>query len=161
MHSPECRLNLAELYDTQGRAVYAMLLRMVRDRATAEDLMQETFLRVWIHRERFDPTRGRAAAWVMTVARNTAVDFLRAVGPRTGVGLDAIPPVAAGGPELDEVYAVREGLAELEPDQRRALELAYGEGLTQAEMADRLRRPLGTVKTWVRMGLRNLAAAMG
>jgi RNA polymerase sigma-70 factor, ECF subfamily len=161
MHSPDARLELAELYDRFGRLVYTMILRMVRDKHTAEDLTQEAFLRVWIHRARFDPERGSPAAWLMTVARNTAVDYLRATRSRTGVALEAIPPIAVEAPDPDDVYAIREALSGLEPDQRRALELAYGEGLTHGELAERLNRPLGTVKTWVRLGLRNLAAAMG
>ena len=160
MHSPDAGLEFARLYDAFGRPVYAMLRRMVRSTQVAEDLTQETFLRIWIHRDRFDPSRGSAAAWLMAVARNAAVDYLRAAGSRVGPALDAIPPVAAEAPDLDEMYAVREGLAVLEPDQRRALELAYGEGLTHAEVAERMGRPLGTVKTWLRMGLKTLAAQM-
>ena len=135
-----------------------MLLRMVRNPHTAQDLTQETFLRVWIQRRRFDPERGRPAAWVLTVARNTAIDYLRSAKP--AVALETTPPASTDAPDPDEVCAIREALANLEPDQRRALELAYGEGLTHAELAKRMRRPLGTVKTWIRAGLRNLAAQM-
>jgi RNA polymerase sigma-70 factor (ECF subfamily) len=159
MHSPDARLELAALYDTFGRTVYSMLLGMIRDPQTAEDLTQDTFLRVWIHRHRFDPERGRPEAWIMTVARHSAVDYLRALRPR--VALDSIPPAAAEFHDLGDICAVRQALAALEPDQRLALELAYGEGLTHVELAERMQRPLGTVKTWVRMGLRNLAAQMG
>jgi RNA polymerase sigma-70 factor (ECF subfamily) len=156
MHPDVC-LDLAALYDAFGRAVYAMLLRMVRNPQTAEDLTQEAFLRAWMNRHRFDPARGRPAAWLMAVARNSAIDYLRAARPQT---MD-VPPLPAESPDPCDVYAVRRALARLAPEERRALELAYEEGLTQAEIARRIGRPLGTVKTWVRVGLRNLAAAMG
>lgn len=166
MHSLESRLQrrdasaVAELYDTFGRVVYATVLRMVRDRHAAEDLTQETFLRVWTNLGRYDPERGRPAAWLLAVARNSALDYLRAAKVRTAPPLDGLPPLASVGPDPDTAHAVREALAALKPDQRRALELAYIVGLTQAEMAQRLHKPLGTVKTWVRAGLRSMAEQM-
>jgi RNA polymerase sigma-70 factor (ECF subfamily) len=166
MHSLESRLErrdpaaVAELYDACGRQVYAAILRIVRDPTAAEDLMQETFLRFWVRLARFDPARGRAAAWLLTMARNTALDYLRAARLRTGPALDEVPPVAADSPDPLTAAAVQEALRALDPVRRRALELAYREGLTNAEVAERLHRPLGTVKTWLRSGLRELAAQM-
>jgi RNA polymerase sigma-70 factor (ECF subfamily) len=144
---------LAELFDLQSRLVSAVALRVVRDRAEAEDVVQETFLQVWRQAGRFDPSRGRPEAWLCTIARTRALDRLRRRAARREEQAEP-PPSSAALPACPaEAHLVRKALAGLSEDQRRALELAYYEGLTQSEIATRLGEPLGTIKTRIRTAL--------
>jgi len=144
---------MAELYDRYGRLTYSIIYRVVRNTAVAEDLVQETFLRVWNRVHSFDQQRGALGPWVLAVARNRAIDYLRSIDGR----------MSAGALELDRMEnpALFSGfedsaLSKLTPSQRTVIELAYFEGMSQTEMADRLKQPLGTVKTWVRSALKIL-----
>ena len=161
---------LGELYDRYGGVVYAIILRIARDRGTSEDLTQEVFLRVWNRIPTFDVDRGGLSTWVLTIARNAAIDFLRSRGGkqiRMSISLDALAPdgkqrqFSGGNAETDlqvsmDAKKVRAAMEKLEPKQRQLLELAYFDGLSQSEMAEKLELPLGTVKTWVRTALRQL-----
>ena len=156
---------MADLYDRYGRLAYALIFRLVRDRATAEDLVQETFLRVWNRVQSFDPERGALGPWILTVARNRAIDYLRSIDGRMSAGaleLDRLEsPAAFSGFEdsalaLDRVRRLQGAFEKLSPNQRTVIELAYYEGLSQTEMAHRMKQPLGTVKTWVRSALKVL-----
>jgi RNA polymerase sigma-70 factor (ECF subfamily) len=160
---------LAELYDRYGRLVYSLILRVVRDRALAEDLVQETFLRVWNRAQGFDAQRGAIGPWLMAVARNRAIDYLRSASGRERNSLEL---EEVDHPSLytdmerdlltsDKVRVVRAAIEKLSPRQREVIELAYFEGLTQTEMAERMGQPLGTVKTWVRAALKNLREEFG
>jgi RNA polymerase sigma-70 factor (ECF subfamily) len=143
---------LGEFYDLYAGLVNGLALRILHDRTEAEDVVQEVFVQVWRQATRFDPRRGSPEAWVCTIARSRALDRLRR---RTSRREDAhtAPPGAVALPRSDEALAVRKALEGLSPDQRRALELAYYEGLTQSEISERLREPLGTIKTRIRSGL--------
>jgi RNA polymerase sigma-70 factor (ECF subfamily) len=160
---------LAELYDRYGRAVYSLILRVVRDTATAEDLVQETFLRVWNRVHGFDVERGSLGAWLLAVARNRAIDFLRSTAgrERNALELDETDHPALYRdmePDIlnaDKTRRVRAAMEKLSPNQRTVMELAYFEGLSQTEMAQRIGQPLGTVKTWVRTALKSLRAELG
>jgi len=156
---------MAELYDRDGALVYTILLRIVRSVTVAEDLTQEVFLRVWISIESFDEQRGSLKRWVAVMARNKGVDYLRSpVGQmdKRSCELDAeLPPVVKSGTEqelvtADLMRAAREGIALLPDRQQEVIRLAYFEGMTQAEIAKKIKVPLGTVKTWVRSGLASL-----
>lgn len=155
---------LAELYDRYGRVVFSLILRVVRDRATAEDLVQEAFLRVWNRVGAFDAQKGALGPWLLTVARNQALDYARSVEGRawsTMMTADTERPSLFCEIEGDILNSVqldrlRVALAKLTPQQRQIIELAYFEGLSQTEMAERLSQPLGTVKTWMRTALRTL-----
>ncbi len=160
---------MAELYDRYGRLTYSVVLRMVRDRALAEDLVQEAFLRVWNRVQAFDPEKGSIGAWLLAVARNRAIDYLRSPNGRRSRLDDEFEESAH--PSLfanleaeilgaDEARRLREAVSKLTPNQRQVIELAYFEGLSQSEMAERLGQPLGTVKTWVRSGLQKLRNEM-
>jgi RNA polymerase sigma-70 factor (ECF subfamily) len=160
---------LAELYDRYGRLVYSLILRVVRDGALAEDLVQETFLRVWNRAQGFDAQRGALGPWLLAVARNRAIDYLRSASGRERNSLEL---EQTDHPSLytdmerdilasDKARAIRAALEKLSPRQREVIELAYFEGLTQTEMAERLGQPLGTVKTWVRTALKNLREEFG
>lgn len=161
---------MADLYDRYGRTAYALVFRIVRNEAVAEDLVQETFLRVWNRIHGFDDERGALGPWVLAVARNRAIDYLRSVDGRMAKNafeLDKMEqPVLFTDFEgdilnLDRVRVLREAFEKLTPNQRLVLELAYYEGLSQTEMAERLKQPLGTVKTWVRTALKLLREQLG
>ncbi len=160
---------LAELYDRYGRLVYSLIVRVVRDGALAEDLVQETFLRVWNRAQGFDAQRGALGPWLLAVARNRAIDYLRSASGRER---NAVELEEVDHPSLytdmerdilasDKARMIRAALEKLAPNQRQVIELAYFEGLTQTEMAERMGQPLGTVKTWVRTALKNLREEFG
>jgi RNA polymerase sigma-70 factor, ECF subfamily len=159
---------LAALYDRYRLILFGLILRILHDRQESEDVLQEVFLQVWRRANDFDPARGRAFTWLVTIARSRALDRLRMVASRsrfieadeqvaTGEVIDAAQDVVKS--EQGEI--VRQALRELPAEQRRALLLAYFEGLTQAEIADRLGDPLGTVKTRMRSGLIKLRELLG
>jgi RNA polymerase sigma-70 factor, ECF subfamily len=156
---------MSVLYERYGKLAYSVVFRVVRDSAIAEDLVQETFLRVWNRAQSFDQRRGALGPWILTVARNRAIDHLRSVDGRMAAGsleLDRIENPALfsnfedSALSIDRARRLKTALEKLSTNQRTAIEMAYYEGLTQAEMADRLKQPLGTVKTWVRSGLKIL-----
>jgi RNA polymerase sigma-70 factor (ECF subfamily) len=151
---------LGEFYDLYAGLVNGLALRILHDRTEAEDVVQEVFVQVWRQATRFDPRRGSPEAWVCTIARSRALDRLRR---RTARREDAhtAPPGAVALPRSDEALAVRKALEGLSPDQRRALELAYYEGLTQSEISERLREPLGTIKTRIRTAMIRLREVLG
>ena len=160
---------MAELYDRYGRLTYSLVLRMVRNQALAEDLVQETFLRVWNRVQAFDHEKGSIGTWLIAVARNRAIDHLRSpVGRRTQLDDEfeesehpsLFANLEAEILSADEARRLRDAVSKLTPNQRQVIELAYFEGLSQSEMAERLGQPLGTVKTWVRGGLQKLRDEM-
>ena len=156
--------------------VFSLAIRMVRDPSVAEDLVQETMLRVFNRLHFFDPERGSLGAWVVAVARNQAIDYVRSAGGRqrqSELFIDGIEDpgifsdLGLGESEIlrfEQIERVRDALTQLNENQRLVIEMAYFEGLSQSEMAERLQQPLGTVKTWVRSALRvmreNLAEAV-
>jgi len=155
---------LAELYDRYGRVAYALILRVVRDVGTAEDLVQETFLRVWTRAQAFDAERGSIGPWLLAVARNRAIDYLRSAGGRERNSVEfeesehpsLFINMEQGILASDRARRVKAAVEKLSASHRQVIELAYFEGLTQTEMAERMGQPLGTVKTWVRAALKNL-----
>jgi len=156
---------MGELYDRYGRLVYSLILRIVRNSAAAEDLVQETFLRVWNRMQGFDQERGALGPWVLTVARNRAIDYLRSADGRMSAGSLELDRLEHPGQfcnfedqamSLDRARRLKEAFEKLTPNQKTVVELAYYEGLSQTEMAERLQQPLGTVKTWIRSALKVL-----
>ncbi len=161
---------MADLYDLYGRVAHALILRIVHDAEIAEDLVQETFLRVWTRAQAFDSERGALGPWLLAVARNRAIDYIRSADGR--MARSSYELVEIENPNLfidpetgvlaaDRMRRIREALARLNPNQRAVIELAYFEGLSQTEMAEKLREPLGTIKTWVRAALKNLRDELG
>jgi RNA polymerase sigma-70 factor (ECF subfamily) len=158
---------LAELYDRHARLVYSLALRVARDQADAEDVVQDVFTQAWRQAARYDPARGPVVAWLLTLTRSRALDRLRArrVRPWDAPGEDTASievPDARDGPDAlaisaEQVARVRAALDRLPLMQRVAIELAYFEGLTHSEIAVRLEQPLGTVKTRIRQGLLRLS----
>ena len=158
----------AAVFDGWSGAVHRLALRIVRDASDAEDVVEETFWQAWRQRETFDGRRGGLTAWLLTIARSRALDRLRASGRRREVSSDEPDaPVLAAEPVRDaaEVEELRRmvgaALVELPRDQRQAIELAYFEGLSQTEIAERTGVPLGTVKTRVRLAMVKLRDALG
>ena len=178
---------LAALYDRHAGGVHAVALRLTGDRQVAEEVVQETFLALWNRAELFDPSIASLATWLRTIARNRAVDRLRAAGRRPPivplpghgdgpgadqefgrVGSDAVvlggaardlePEAAAEAAEVRA--AIVAALAVMPEDERTVIVLAYREGLTQREIAERLDWPLGTVKTRTRRALGHLRTAL-
>ena len=156
---------MAELYQRFGRLAYSLIYRIVHDTGATEDLVQETFLRVWNRVQAFDEERGALGPWLLAVARNRAIDYLRSIDgrmARNALELDANEhPSQFTDMERDLLNSERSRLLKaafekLTSNQRTVIELAYFEGLSQSEMAERLQQPLGTVKTWVRAALRVL-----
>lgn len=156
---------MADLYDRFGRLVYSVIFAIVRDTGIAEDLLQETFLRIWNRAAGFDAARGALGPWLLTVARNRAIDHVRSAGARNfkntieleerehksqeiGVELDLL--------NRDQAKTIKLAMEKLPENQRRVIELAYYHGLSQSEMVEKLGAPLGTIKTWVRSALKKL-----
>jgi RNA polymerase sigma-70 factor (ECF subfamily) len=160
---------LGELYDRFGRLAYSLILRVVRDTAIAEDLVQETFLRVWNRIHSMDVEKGAVGPWLLAVARNRAIDYLRSTAGRERNALDldnTEHPALYRDMEPDILMSdrtrrVKAAMEKLSPNHRQVMELAYFEGLSQAEMAERMGQPLGTVKTWVRTALKSLRDELG
>ena len=156
---------MLEFYDRYGKLVYSVILRAVKDQAMAEDLTQEALLRVWNRIGTFNEEKGNLEGWLVTVARNRAFDYMRAVRntPETvsaNFGDREHPQQSTAqdnqAERIANQQAVRTALGSLSPDQRAVIELTHFEGMSQSEIARRLQKPLGTVKGLVRSALKSL-----
>ncbi len=152
---------LGELYDRYGRVAYGLALRIVRDRALAEDAVQEAFLAVWRSAGSFLAEQGKPSTWILTLVHRRAVDLVRREERRRGEPLEEV--VQPTGEATDEEawlraqrQVVQEALRKLPEEQREAIELAYYGGFTQSELAERLGQPLGTIKSRMFAGLKRL-----
>ena len=152
---------LGALYDRFGRVAYGLALRVLRDRALAEDAVQEAFLAVWRAADAYRRERAKPATWILTLVHRRAVDLVRREDRRRADAL-AQPGEPSGENVAEEAElrdrrsTVQAALRELPEDQRQALELAYYGGYTQSELAERLGVPLGTVKSRMFAGLMRL-----
>jgi len=164
-------VGLTALYDRHARALYALAVRIVQIDAEAEDVVQEVFAQVCRQADRYDATRGTVFAWLLTITRTRAIDHLRARrrrdDDRRRVSEAAAANLAAPGVNqevqvltAEEIQRVRRALDELSIEQRRAIELAYYEGLSQSEIAEQLAEPLGTVKSRIRTAMQRLRGAL-
>jgi RNA polymerase sigma factor (sigma-70 family) len=156
---------LAELYDRYGRLAYGLASRVLRDKSLAEDALQDGFLAVWRSADRFTPERSKASTWILTLVHRRAVDLVRREERRRAEPLEPVERV--GGETTDEAAwlglereRVRDALRKLPDPQREAIELAYFEGFTQSELAERLGEPLGTIKSRMFNGLGRLRALL-
>lgn len=152
---------LGVLYDRFGRLAYGLAFRILRDRALAEDAVQEAFLAVWRAADGYKRERAKPSTWILTVVHRRAVDLVRREERRRGEPLESAPEPAVAPVDEDATLrerraAVQNALTALPGDQRQALELAYYGGLTQSELAERLGVPLGTVKSRMFAGLARL-----
>jgi RNA polymerase sigma-70 factor, ECF subfamily len=158
---------LADLYDRHCRLLFGLALRILRNRAEAEEVLQEVFVQAWTKVDTYSAALGTPVAWLVRIARNRAIDRLRAnqVRDRTVEAFEpALPAVETAETHVvrgEEQRAVLRALAALPPEQRELIEHAYFEGLTQSELAERFHLPLGTVKTRVRTGMMSLRRGLG
>jgi len=159
--------DLRALYDTCSRRVMAVALHLLRDRAEAEDVVQETFLELWRRTSAYDSARGGRENWAVLIARSRALDRLRAraSAARAEERAAADSPDPSPVPfdlahETEQGAQVRRALASLPVEQRQVIELAFFAGLTHTEIATRTSEPLGTVKTRVRLAMEKLAARL-
>lgn len=152
---------LAGLYDRYGKLAYSLALRVLRDRQFAEDAVQEAFVAVWRTASTFEAERGSARAWVLTLVHRRAVDRVRSEQRHleTNAGAEEREPAAESAASVERLR-IRKALRRLAPAERRMLALAYYEGLTQAEIADTLGVPIGTVKSRTARGLARLASVL-
>lgn len=168
-----CSVSFAQLYEHTNRRVFGIVLRIVRHRAEAEEVLQDIYVKVWSRSLQFDASRGLVIYWLASIAQRAAIDALRRASSRPrelNEGLDAIDPYggfasADDGPvdALEQAQSrrlVRAQLQALSPDQRESLVLAFFDGLTHPEIAARLACPLGTIKSRVRRALMALRPAL-
>src|SRR5215510_7225836 len=156
---------LGELYDRHSRLLFGLILRIVRERGDAEEILQEVFVQAWTRANTYSAALGTPAGWLIGIARNRAIDRLRTNAVRLRTAEQAPAPPAVETPEArastsERARDVARALASLPPEQRELIEHAYFEGLTQSELADRFKLPLGTVKTRVRTGLATLRSLL-
>jgi RNA polymerase sigma-70 factor, ECF subfamily len=150
---------MATLYDRYSSVVYSVALRVLGDTGTAEDILQEIFMQLWRNPGAFDAARGSLGAWLAVIARNRAIDLLRKRRPETditNVVVSVEPDLADMTERGRAVEKIRRALGEVPAPQRSALEMAFFEGLTHSEIANRTGEPLGTIKTRIRAGLMTL-----
>ena len=159
----ECRDEAAfdELYGRYGRAVYAVVVRLVGDRAHSEDVVQQAFTNVWRAAAGYRRERGPATGWLFAIARNAAFDALRSREAPSRWDVPDLPDEGPGPDEraagADQAFRVHAAVERLPGHEREVIELAYYDGLSQSEVAARLGAPLGTVKTRTRRALAHLA----
>jgi RNA polymerase sigma-70 factor, ECF subfamily len=159
------RIAFRALYDTVGKRLFAICLRMMRSKTEAEDVLQDAFVKIWEKSWQFDPAKGDGMAWLATVTRHTALDRLRAprrvqltIDDETTAEIDramSVSPVNfADHHDLDRC------MSGLRDDYRKAITLAYVRGMTHEELAESLGKPLGTIKSWISRGLAQLKDCM-
>jgi RNA polymerase sigma-70 factor, ECF subfamily len=160
---------LAALYDETNRLIYSLVLRVLGDASSAEEVLLDVYTQVWRQAASYDVKRGAPLAWMATIARSRAIDRLRSgwQDKRRKESLDVLgdAPSNSSSPEEDATISerqkfVREALKLLTPEQRQVIELAYYSGLSHSEIAEKLNQPLGTVKTRTRLGMMKLREAL-
>ena len=165
-HDPD---GLAAAYDRYGRAAYALFVRITHDKTVAEDLVQELFLRLWNRSRNFDSSRGALGVWLLSIARNMAIDHLRSAQARFSSRLRPMELVDAQcfthdpsphESRIHDVRTIRQAFTALSADEQRVMQLAYFEGFSQSEIAENLHEPLGTVKSRMRSALARLRTAI-
>jgi RNA polymerase sigma-70 factor (ECF subfamily) len=162
------RAALQSLYAQAAPQLFGLALSILRNRDLAEDVMQDSFILVWRHAGSFDPGRGTAMAWLARIVRNQCFDLMRRRGresPLDEAIMQSWEDPAPGPADLtalsQDAQRLRACLDELDEGPRKSMILAYYEGLTFAQVAERTSAPLGTVKSWIRRGLIQLRVCMG
>lgn len=147
---------MSVLYDRYSAIVYSVALRVLGDTGAAEDTLQEVFLQLWRNPASFDASRGNLAPWLAVIARNRAIDLLRKRRPETDVEdvfVSVEPDLADEAERSRAMEKVRAALGQMPAPQRSAVEMAYFQGMTHTEIAEKTGEPLGTVKTRIRSAL--------
>ena len=177
--NPDCKLvrrlkqrdpqAMMDLYDRYGKLIYSVIFRAVNNSAIAEDITQETFLRIWNRIGTFDEEKGKLEGWLVTVARNRAFDYLRSMRNSPSLSTVSLDDLERTGfassnenqsDRIARERAVTAALKNLNREQREVIELTHFEGMSQIEIAQKLQKPLGTVKGLVRSALKSLRTAM-
>ena len=159
----------SQLYDRFSSLVYTFAMRMLRVPQDAEDLLQEVFVQVWHQADRYNEARGSPEAWIMNITRSRAIDKLRSIRRMENsfvltddpARAESTENVESSASESETKLTMNSALANLPEGQRRVLELAYFDDLSQTEIAARLKEPLGTVKTRMRSGIHRLRGLLG
>ena len=157
---------LGELYDRYGRLVYSLAYAIIADQAVAEEITQDVFIRVWQRAGTYRPEQAQVSTWLTAITRHHAIDVLRRHKARpegSSLSWDDLPPLTLAAHDLEDQAErsvqearVRAAIAALPADQQEALALAYLHGYTQQQIAERLRQPLGTIKTRIRAAMQKL-----
>ena len=153
---------MVQLYDRCAPIVYSVALRILRDSAAAEDILQDVFMQLWRNPDAFDASRGSLPGWLAVIARNRAIDSLRKRRAETDISevVVSIEPDLVSEAEWNRALEkIRSALGRMPGPQRSALEMAFFEGLTHSEIAAKTGEPLGTIKTRIRAGLVSLRKA--
>ena len=161
------RAALRELYDATSAKLFGVCLRILSDREESEDVLQEVYVTVWRRADRFDPARASVTTWISTIARNRAIDRLRARGPLAKADPIEDLEIADDQPDAETRLAaagdaarLRDCLSELDPRTQAVIRTAFFDGVTYEALARRMDAPLGTVKSWIRRGLARLKGCL-
>jgi RNA polymerase sigma factor (sigma-70 family) len=150
------------LYDNYSRALFGVIKKIISDNNIAEDLLQDTFIKIWNSRNMYDPSKGRLYTWMLNIARNTSIDYLRSKRNKQEEKIQRTDNIVHGRSSTEintDGIGIKKIVDSLKEEQRKLIDLAYFEGYTHEEIADKLNIPLGTVKTRIRSAiliLRNL-----
>lgn len=153
-----------EVYRATHSKLFAVSLRIVRERQLAEEVLQDSFVAIWNHASDYAQAKSAPTTWMTAIVRNRSLDVLRRGSHETEdvdevMALNLVDESASPSNDFDagqDMHSVRECLKELEPDQRQSIALAFFQGLSHSELASHMRKPLGTVKTHIRRGLMKL-----
>ena len=159
---------VAAAYDRYGRVAYSLFFRITGDAGASEDLVQELFLRLWSRGSRFDAEKGSLGVWLLSIARNMAIDYVRSARAQFAARacpIESLDTLSSSHPSaapsrIHDIETVRKAFGELGADQKSVMQLAYFEGLSQSQIAERLGEPLGTVKSRMRSALDRLRTAL-
>ena len=154
---------MGRLYNLYSSLVYSVALRVLGDTGAAEDILQEVFIQLWRNPTAFNSSRGSLPAWLAVITRNRAIDFLRKRRPESGsteVVISIEPDLASDTERSHAIEKIRDALSGMPDVQRTALEMAFFQGLTHMEIAEKTGDPLGTIKTRIRTGLIALRQAL-
>ena len=163
---------LDTVYEMTSAKMFATIVRIVRVRERAEDLLQDAYIKAWQRAGRFDPAKGSPITWLCTIARNTALSDIRRDGRIADISDDDNPSVPAdiaddAKPQdewlcdVEDAEALRRCMEGLQPDHRRSIRMAFFDGLTHSELAQKIDAPMGTIKSWIRRGLSGLKGCLG
>lgn len=150
---------MGELYDRYSEALYGIALRIVRDEGTAEDVLQDAFTKIWQNGQRYDAKKGRLFTWMLNITRNTAIDRIRSAQARQKI--QALDDAVYNNPRMrteqsTDSIGLRKIVQRLDPKYRAMIDLAYFGGYTHKEIEEKLNLPLGTIKSRLRIALREL-----
>lgn len=155
---------IAHLYDNYSGALFGVVLRIVRSRELAEQVLQDTFVKAWRYGAQYDATKGRLFTWLLNIARNTAIDATRTAHfkyyQKTD-GLDSLVHKPGGESVNPDVLGIREVVANMDEKYRQLIDLVYFKGYTQEEAAEETGIPLGTIKTRLRYAMNELRQIFG